>query len=358
MQHKIGLVGTGGIAAGHAEGYGRVLGDRAVLAAACDPDGDRLKTFCDRSNIQQRFTDPNDFFSSTDVNIIALLTPPAVRAEYIYPALERGINVLVEKPFGNSYTECNEYVEAAARIGTKLAVSQNLRFYPDVEWAKEIVSSGILGDLTYIGHDHFQWRMKTGGWRAFEKRLEISMFSIHVLDRIRWMAGLSPRTVSCVTRPPWTGDGVNVSPTGRRPADDRPAGEIFSDLRIEFENDEVGTMTSSWYSRIPENVFRIDGKQGSLMARRQSAVSGEGEGRLVLADGDSRSITFNRPEAGRLAFGYSMKHFIDAIESDTEPLHSGRDNLQTMVIVDAAYLSAARNGTPVQIEEIINGTEN
>lgn len=345
MQHKIGLIGTGGIAAGHAEGYRRILGDRAVIAAACDPEGDRLKTYCDRWNIPQRFTEVNDFFSSADVDIIVLLTPPAVRAEYIYPAFERKINILVEKPFGNSYAECNGYVEAAARHGVQLAVSQNLRFYPDIEWAKEIVASGILGDLTYIGHDHFQWRMKTGGWRAFEKRLEISIFSIHVLDRIRWMAGLCPRTVSCVTRPPWSGD-------------DRPAGEIFSDLRIEFENGAVGTMTSSWYSRIPENVFRIDGKQGSLIARRESAVSAEGEGRLVLADGDSRSVTFSRPDAGRLAFGYSMKHFIDAIESDTEPIHSGRDNLQTMAIVDAAYLSASRNGEPVQIEEITNGTEN
>ncbi|MBS10641.1 MAG: hypothetical protein CME19_03435 [Gemmatimonadetes bacterium] len=42
---------------------------------------------------------------------------------------------------------------------------------------------------------------------------------------------------------------------------------------------------------------------------------------------------------------------LDAIENDTEPPHSGRDNLVTMEIVDGAYLSAERR-EPVQIEEL------
>ena len=254
MQYRIGLVGTGGVAKAHFAGYQAVLGDRAKVIAGCDPNRAALDAYCDDRDIPLRFADAKSLLDSGEVDVIVLLTAPDVRAEYIYPALEKGIHVLVEKPFGNSYAECLSYVEAADKSSAQLAVSQNLRFYPDIEWAREQVASGAMGDLTYIAHDHFQWRMKTSGWRKDEERLEIAIFSIHVLDRIRWIAGLAPQTISTLTRNSWQADG--------------PQGEIFTDLRIEFKNGAIGQMTSSWYSRIPECTLRVDGKQASLVTRR------------------------------------------------------------------------------------------
>ena len=341
MSYRIGLVGTGGVAKAHFAGYQAILGDRAKVVAGCDPNRATLTAYCDERNIPLRFTDAKSLLDSGEVDVIVLLTAPEIRAEYIYPALEKGIHVLVEKPFGNSYAECCSYVDAADRSNATLAVSQNLRFYPDIEWARDKVSRGELGELTYIAHDHFQWRMKTEGWRKTETRLEIAVFSIHILDRIRWVAGLVPERMSALTRKSWQ-------------TADAPSGEIFTNLRIEFENGAIGQMTSSWYSRETESKLRVDGKLASLVATRSSATAPEGHGSITYDDGSSQKEKFSRVDAGRKAFGYSLKELLDAIDEEREPIHSGRDNLQTMTIVDGAYLSAARGGDPVTVEEVQN----
>ena len=94
--------------------------------------------------------------NSDEVDVIVMLTAREVREEYIYPALEKKVHVLVEKPFGNSYAECLGYAEAAERSPATLAVSQTLRFYPDIEWAHAMVKKGALGTLKTIVHDHYQ----------------------------------------------------------------------------------------------------------------------------------------------------------------------------------------------------------
>jgi hypothetical protein len=53
-----------------------------------------------------------------------------------------------------------------------------------------------------------------------------------------------------------------------------------------------------------------------------------------------------------MAMGESMQRLLAAMEGDDPPADSGRDNLQTMAIVDAAYLSASRGGARVEIAEV------
>jgi predicted dehydrogenase len=338
-RHRIGLVGTGGIAHSHVTGYRSILGDTIKISAACDIDKDRVNAFCDKWEIPHRFTSPESLLNSGEVDIIVMLTPPSIRGEYIFPALEKGIHVLVEKPFGNSVKECVEYVKSAEKSSAILAVSQNMRFFPEILWAKEIVSKEKLGEITYIAHDHFQWRMQTGGWRAFEKRLEISIFSVHILDRLRWVVGLEPEAVSCITHKSWT--------------DDAPVGEVFTDLTIQFAGGAVGRMTSSWYSIHPECRMRIDGKNGTLTIQRQSATSDSAQGMVFIQGSEPYKQEFITQNGYVSTFGYSMKNLIEAIESGNEPIHSGRDNLQTMAIIDSAYLSAERKGAKVEIAEIL-----
>ena len=47
-RHRIGLVGTGGIAHSHVAGYRSILGDTVEISAGCDLDKDRVNAFCDK----------------------------------------------------------------------------------------------------------------------------------------------------------------------------------------------------------------------------------------------------------------------------------------------------------------------
>ena len=199
-EHRIGIIGTGGIARVHANGYRAVLGDLGSVVAGCDPDRARLNSFCDRHDVALRFETTDELIRSGEVDVIALLTPPAVRHEVIGPAAERGIHMLVEKPFGECLGDAISFLDAAEDGGARIAVNHELRFMPDALRTHELVTAGAIGDVRFIAHDQFQNRTTVGGWRATEKRLEISIFSIHLLDKLRWIAGKPPVSVVCPTR--------------------------------------------------------------------------------------------------------------------------------------------------------------
>ena len=337
-KYRIGLVGCGGIARAHTNGYRAVAGDICEVVAGCDPNQQTLDNFCEKFGVPLKFTDATELIDSGEVDVIALLTPPAVRGEVIFPAFESGIHMLVEKPFGESLPDAVSFVEAAEKAGVKLAVNQELRFMEDILKAKEIIVSGELGDIRFVAHDHFQNRTRTGGWRKNEERLEISIFSIHVLDRVRWLMGRPPESVSAVTRY-W---------------DPNVRGESFTDLTIQFSGGFMGRMVSNWHSMtMPEARLRVDGTQGSLVSVKPNVAS-DGPCTLTvqLLGGEARHQDCSRQNAFTLAMGESMKALLQAIKTGTEPHHSGRDNLQTMAIVDAAYLSASRGGEKIDIGEI------
>lgn len=338
--HRIGIVGCGGIAHRHIAGYRAVAAGLGEVVAGCDPDQATLDTICDRYALAHRFTSPAALIASGEVDVVSLLTPPAVRGEVIFPAIERGIHLLVEKPFGETYADARAFVDAADRAGTVLAVNQQLRFMPDVLLAKELIGNGELGELRLIAHDQFQNRTQTRGWRKDEGRLEISIFSIHLLDRVRWLMGQPPEAVSATTRR-WSPD---------------VAGETFTALTVQFEGGAIGTMVSNWHSlAIPECRLRVDGTVGSFLSLKEQALADGCGVTIQRPGGEPGRRDCSRPDAFQSCMGESMAALLRAVDSGQPPHHSGRDNLETMAIVDAAYLSAERGGQRVTVAEVTRG---
>ena len=338
-KYKIGLVGCGGIANRHIQGCRSVLGDLGEVVAGCDPNTETLNSFCDKYDLSLRFTDIESLIGSGEVDAIALLTPPAVRSEVIFPAVERGIHLLVEKPFGETYAEAVSFVEAAEQAGTVLAINHELGFMKDVQRMHETVAAGTIGDVRYIAHDQFQNRTRVRGWRSQEERLEISIFSIHLVDRIRKLADSPPKSVSGVMRK-WNPE---------------VKGETCTSLTVQFESGSIGTMVSNWHAlTIPENRFRVDGTEGTMLSVKKAAVANEATLHIETLDGKVEQLNCSEDDAFTKSFGESMRQVLLSANSGQEPSHSGRGNLHTMQIVDAAYLSAERGGELVTVDEIIN----
>ena len=336
-KYRIGIVGCGGIAHSHIEGYKVVANELGEVVAGCDLNGDTLNSFCDAYGISNRFTSSRDLIESGVVDVITLLTPPSVRGEVIFPAAKRETHLLVEKPFAENLPDAVSFVEAAEGAGVVLAVSQQFRFMPETLTAYEIIQSGAIGDVRFILHEHLQNRTRVGGWRKDEERLEISIFSIHLLDRMRWLVGQPPETVTAVTRY-WN---------------PQVSGETFTSLVIQFSGGVIGTMVSNWHSlNIPECRLRIDGTEGSLLVKKESATANQYTMTVHRVGGEIEQKDCSGENVFRCAIGESMKRLLLAADTNTEPPHSGRDNLQTMAIVDAAYLSASQGGTRVDTAEL------
>jgi D-apiose dehydrogenase len=344
-QHRIGIVGTGWVAHQHLAGLRSVVGDRAVVTAACDPHRDVLAEFADRYAIPQRFPDVATMVRSGEVDVLLVLTPPAIRDEVVDPALAAGVHLLIEKPFAESAARAAGYVEAAEQAGVHLAVGQNFRWFPEHQWMKRQLDDGRLGALQYLEARSFQDRPQGPGvWRAAESRLEMAIFSIHLIDRLQWMAVAAPRAVSAVTR--------------RDESTDLP-GEQLTSLLVQFDGGLVGHLTSTWMSKaLPVNDMRADGERGSVAVERPGPMAGDASGRVALRGEQATVERFpdpaEDPHAPR-SYGHSLLAFLEAVDAGRDAPHSGRDNLRTMGIMDAAYASAARGGELVEVTEVLGG---
>ena len=335
--YRIGIVGCGGIAHRHIAGYRKVAYDLGEVVAGCDIDKEQLNGYCDQYDIPNRFTNAAEMIASGEVDVISLLTPPAVRHDVIFPAIEKGIHLLVEKPFGETLCDAVSFVEAAEKAGVTLAVNHQLGFMEDVVAMRDIVNSGDIGDIRYISHDELKNRTRVRGWRSREQRLEISIFSIHLIDRIRTLADSPPQSVSAVTRH-WNPD---------------VKGETFTSLTVQFENGVVGTMISNWHGlTLSECRLRIDATKGSVLSVKKVVLDDTATLHIHPLNGKKETRKFHREEAFTYAMGESMNHLMDSARRGAEPMHSGRGNLYTMQIVDAAYLSAQRGGQMVEVAEI------
>lgn len=340
---RVGVVGTGWVANQHVTAYRRVANELVDVVAACDPRADVLEDFATRHGIPQRFVSAAELVASSEVDALVLLTPPSVRGEIIFPAIERGIQLLIEKPFGTTGANAVRYTEAAEAGGITLAVGQNFRWFPEYQWLSQRLQRGDTGPLSYIEARSFQNRPQTPGvWRAQERKLEMAIYSVHLIDRLQWIARSAPVAVSALTR--------------RAPGSDLP-GEQLSSVLIEFADGFLGHMTSTWLSKgIYVNDFRVDTSTGSAHVRRDLPMHGDATA-VAEFNGEREETVFpdsrENPQ-GILSYGYSMREFATAVREGREPIHSGRDNLKTMGIMEAAYLSASRGGAPVTIAEALS----
>lgn len=344
MTVRLGLIGTGWVAHQHVAGVRDVASDVIEITAAADPRRDVASDFCAQHGIPNRFDSATDLIESGTVDAIVLLTPPAVRADVIEPALDRGLHVLVEKPFAQSGADAVTFTDAAEAAGVTMAVSQNFRWFPEYPWLHERVRRPDAGAITFVEARTFQDRPQAAGvWRAGESKLEMAIFSVHLIDRLRWISPTPPVSVRALTR---------------RRRGSALVGEQFSTLLVEFADGVVGTMTSSWTSKgLPTNTFRVDTEAGSVSVERAAPMSGDAVG-VAAFGGEPERITFpeSRPgEHSALSYGSSTREFALAISEGRRPAHSARDNLQTMGIMEAAYRSAARGGIPVTVEEVLYG---
>jgi len=147
-----------------------------------------------------------------------------------------------------------------------------------------------------------------------------------------------------------------VSAITRRDPGSDLAGEQFTSLQTQFSDGVVAQMTSSWLSKcLPTNEMRVDTERGSVTVRRQGPMQHDAVGHRQIEGGEADVAQFPDQDEVRHAprtYGYSMLEFLRSLDEGREASHSGRDNLRTMAIMDAAYLSAERGGEQVAIAEI------
>jgi predicted dehydrogenase len=130
----------------HFSAYQR-LPDRYDLVAVCDIDAERCAQAVERRPEIRTFASLDNLLESEEVDVLSICTPNDVHADHVEAAAGRVRAIICEKPLGDSYSSGAAAVDAAARMGTLLAVNYYKRFEPAVQQAARAIEVGAIGDI-------------------------------------------------------------------------------------------------------------------------------------------------------------------------------------------------------------------
>lgn len=85
-----------------------------------------------------------NFEEIPDADICFVATPPKVRESVILPALEKGMNIVCEKPLALNYKISKMLIDSAKEANKKIFVAQSRRFFPNIEVLRSILKSNLL----------------------------------------------------------------------------------------------------------------------------------------------------------------------------------------------------------------------
>ena len=153
---KVGIIGTGWIAEAHVANYLKCPDVEIVAAADLIPG--KAEKFCKDNGIESArlYPDHKSMLDAEELDIVSVCTYNRTHAECTIYALEKGVNVLLEKPMCVTLEEAVEICRAEKKSGKLLSIGFQPRFDENMKMVKKIVESGELGDIYYI---------QTGGGR-------------------------------------------------------------------------------------------------------------------------------------------------------------------------------------------------
>ena len=185
----VGIVGCGLIGQKRA----KALGQGGQLVACADLDVARAESLA-RTSGAKVYRDWRELVWSPLVDVVVVATLHDSLSEITRTAVEAGKHVLVEKPAARNAAELEPVMEAAAKHGVKVHVGFNHRYHRSLRKAKELVDSGVLGELMFvraryghgarIGYDK-EWRANptlSGGGELIDQ-------GPHLIDLTRWFLG-------------------------------------------------------------------------------------------------------------------------------------------------------------------------
>jgi len=313
---------------------------------------DKSDAAASRHNIVKVYDSWLDLVRDGEIEVLDIAVPPHAQFEVIREAVKhkhiRGI--LAQKPMGVNFREAKEIMTMCADAGIKLAVNQNMRYDQSIRACKSLLQNHTLGTPVFATIDmraipHWMPWQEQLGWAT------IRTMSIHHLDAFRYLFGDPLRVYASVTEDPRTSkkfkheDGISMYileyANGMRaaawddvwagPCREGSASDIYIRWRVEgTEGMARGTIGWPFYPEpVPSTLDYTTTSSGDWISPRWPEV--------WFPD----------------AFAGPMAQLLVALEDDSEPEISGRDNLRTTALIDACYLSY-REHRAVEIEEILN----
>jgi myo-inositol 2-dehydrogenase/D-chiro-inositol 1-dehydrogenase len=185
---RFGLIGYGAWGRHHADAIAAAPGAR-LAAIACATAATAAAARRDFPDVPVHL-DYRDLLARADVDAVDIVVPNHLHAEVGVAALERGKDVLLEKPMACTALECDALIAAAARAGRVLSIGHELRLSAQWGRVKTLIDAGDIGEPLYALFElfRFPYRRGAGGWRYQRARVGSWILEepVHAFDFALW----------------------------------------------------------------------------------------------------------------------------------------------------------------------------
>ncbi len=277
---------------------------------------------CREHAIEHCFASREELCASPDVDVVFITSPDAMHFTDALLAIKHGKAVLCEKPLAMNAGEAREMAREAKAAGVLFGVGQNFRFNHSVEYLREQIAAGAIGQ-PQLAHAQYTYpaNLAPRRWIADASLAcggPIADVGVHCIDTLRYILHAEVTSVSTIAE-----------------RDDASAEvEAMASMQMQMTGGIAANVTVS--ARAPyRTLIEIAGSDGVLIAENGLTVDREVE--VVLRRGGELLDT-QRLNNGD---GYvrMLDSFVAAWRGNGDFAASVEDSVQNMLVLDAAYRS-------------------
>lgn len=258
--------------------------------------------------------------NNPDIDVIYVVLPPSMHAEYTIRAAKAGKHVWCEKPMAPSVADCKAMIDACNKNKVKLAIGYRMHHEPNTRKLMQLVKDQTYGKTSKVtalaGYvdprtDHWKQKKALGGGVMGD-------MGVYPLNAARYSTGLEPIAVT-----------AKASTT--RPEIYKEVEETM-DFTLEFPGGATAVCQASFGKNM--NELQVDCTKGWIKFAPFSAYNGVNG---VTSDGKKLNEPIDNEQATQ------MDDDAVAIMNNKPLLAPGEEGLKDIVVVEAIYRSVASN---------------
>jgi predicted dehydrogenase len=377
MKEQIGVavIGLGWMGQVHSRGYRRLFDHypdcplRPRLITAADAVEDRARATAELLGFEEWTTDWREAVEHPEVEAVSIAAPNYLHREIAVAAARAGKHVWLEKPCGRVPAETYDIARAVDEAGVKSMIGLMYRHVPVVEYAKELIATGELGEIThYRGFFLADYAADPNGALTWRYKLDGAGLGVlgdimpHTVDMAQNLLGpiesVSAEKEIFIRERPEVPEGMG---TGHFVVEGGEMGTVenedYAGSLVRFESGACGTLENSRTCIGPHvrNSFEVNGTRGALSWNFQrlnelelyrTDSTGDRGYRTVFAAPSMGDFGRFQPGAG-ISMGYDdLKvteacKFLTSIAEDRQREPGMREIVSAMRVVDAMDRSCA-----------------
>lgn len=334
---KVAIMGAGFISDIHLECYHRFIPEAEVVGVYTR-SADKAKAFAEKHHIPNWYDDMDKLINESGCEVVDICLPNYLHHTATLKAAAADKHIIIEKPLAVTLEEADEMIAACKAANVKLMYAEELCFAPKYERVRHLVKENAVGKVYMLKQSekhsgpHSDWfydiNLSGGG--------VLMDMGCHGIEWFRWMLN-NAKAVSVYA-------SMNtVFHQNRTKAEDN------SVVIIEFENGVTGVLENSWAKHGGmDDKSEVYGTGGVIYAdlfMGNSAItySREGYGYAMEKADTTAGWSFTVfEEAFNQGYPHELKHFIECVREDKQPLVTGEDGRVVLEIMYAAYASAGQ----------------